>query len=91
MICLFGPVPDVTLRIGLRVNPFVCDCMDFEIYTLVGTTTHVATLDDLYCNSPVELYNKRVRNSQIFLCLRNLLHFGCLNQRNQAITPLQFD
>ena len=62
MLCLFGTTGSSRLNPDINLNPLICDCLDFEIYSLAHLFQRGLMLDNLFCDWPLEHRGERVNN-----------------------------
>jgi len=60
MACLFGTKPISDLNLHFENNPYICDCLDYDICNIVKSYQHVHVLDGIYCEAPLSLANTLV-------------------------------
>ena len=68
--CLFGSTSHSVVKPVLLMNPYICDCLDFEIYRILRYFPHTGILDRLYCDRPLE-YRGELVHTLYFIRLMN--------------------
>jgi hypothetical protein len=70
MLCMFRLTPYSKLDINMARNPWICDCLDFEVYSFELAFPVSTILNDLYCDRPLG-HRRALVNTRFFPRLMN--------------------
>jgi Leucine-rich repeat (LRR) protein len=57
LFCLFF---GQAIRMDLYDNSLICDCVDYQLYTLMKSTFKSVTVDNMYCAQPLALQDRKL-------------------------------